>query len=427
RLARARTGGLSSPDEYRHALRDAARACLYGVDRNPFAVELAVVALWIETVDPGKPLGFLDANIRCGDSLLGLYDLAALAEGVPDAAYKPLTGDDKPTAKYFSQRNRDERKGQADLLHGGRKLPAAAKLAAALLAMRALPEDSPDEIAAKRERWKELQSGPLTHARGEAADLYIASFLLPKTGGPPALGREPMVPTTGDVWRALAGRQGHPPMVARAVDASRAERAFHWPLEFPDIFLRGKFDVVLGNPPWEVMQLGEEEYFAQRLPDIAGLAGATRKRAIAELATERPSIFAEYEADKRLFEASAEFARSSGRFDRTAKGKINTYALFAELFSMLASPRGRAGVIVPTGIATDATTAPFFAALIEGKRLFALHDFQTGMGFFDRIGHARFKFCLLTVGARQTGPERPSFSFFARTEEDFRDHRRHFS
>ena len=71
----------------------------------------------------------------------------------------------------------------------------------------------------------------------------------------------------------------------------------------------GGFDVVLGNPPWEVMQLGEEECFAQRLPEIAELAGAARKRAIAAMEKENPTAFAIYQADKRRFEASNEFAR----------------------------------------------------------------------------------------------------------------------
>jgi hypothetical protein len=92
RVARHRTGGVASADDYRHALREVVRACIHGVDRNPLAVELTKVALWIETVEPGKPLGFLDANIRCGDSLLGVFDLDALRHGIPDAAYKPLTG-----------------------------------------------------------------------------------------------------------------------------------------------------------------------------------------------------------------------------------------------------------------------------------------------------------------------------------------------
>ena len=72
RVAHARAEGVASAEDYRHALRDVARSCIHGVDRNPMAVELTKVALWIETVEPGKPLGFLDANIRCGDSLLGV-------------------------------------------------------------------------------------------------------------------------------------------------------------------------------------------------------------------------------------------------------------------------------------------------------------------------------------------------------------------
>ena len=76
------------------------------------AVELTKVALWIETVEPGKPLGFLDANIRCGDSLLGVFDLEALRQGIPDAAYKPLSGDDRNVCRALDARNKSEQRGQ---------------------------------------------------------------------------------------------------------------------------------------------------------------------------------------------------------------------------------------------------------------------------------------------------------------------------
>src|SRR5262249_58340068 len=92
-----------------HALRDVARNCLHGVDRNPMAVELTKVALWIETVDPGLPLGFFDAQIRCGDALLGVFDLKVLEAGIPHAAYKPLTGDDQEVAQYYAQKNKREK------------------------------------------------------------------------------------------------------------------------------------------------------------------------------------------------------------------------------------------------------------------------------------------------------------------------------
>ena len=162
RLARARTGGVAAPTDYRHALRDVARACIYGVDRNPMAVELTKVALWIETVEPGKPLGFLDANIRCGDSLFGVFDLKALEKGIPDDAYKPLSGDDKETAKHFLARNRAERAGQGslDFGGGGGRLPAATPLAGEAKALRAMPEDSPEEIAAKRRAFRDRPRRP---------------------------------------------------------------------------------------------------------------------------------------------------------------------------------------------------------------------------------------------------------------------------
>ncbi len=123
RLTEARHAGSPTIAQYRHALREVARFCIHGVDRNPMAVELTKVALWIETIEPGRPLGFLDANIRCGDSLLGVFDLEALRQGIPDEAYKPLTGDDKETAKHFAARNRAEKTGQGTLDFGGRMHP----------------------------------------------------------------------------------------------------------------------------------------------------------------------------------------------------------------------------------------------------------------------------------------------------------------
>ena len=84
------------PDETlrRHALREVVRHCIYGVDRNPLAVELCRTALWIETVEPGKPLSFLDAHIRCGDALVGVTNLGVLGEGIPDEALVRFVGDD---------------------------------------------------------------------------------------------------------------------------------------------------------------------------------------------------------------------------------------------------------------------------------------------------------------------------------------------
>src|SRR5579883_340314 len=285
RLARARAGGVASAEDYRHALRDVARACLHGVDRNPMAVELTKVALWIETVEPGKPLGFLDANIRCGDSLLGVFDLKALEQGIPDAAYKPLSGDDKEAAKHFAKRNKSEREGQGalDFTGGGGRMPAAAPLAGEAKALRAMPEDSPEEIAAKRKRFEAARANPKSWNLRIASDLYVAAFLTPKAGGVPANRNAVTIPTTAHVWDALANEPARASLVERAVEVSRDARAFHWPLEFPDVMTRGGFDIVLGNPPWDTMSPDAKEFFSPYDGQVRFMSPEEQKGRIAEL------------------------------------------------------------------------------------------------------------------------------------------------
>jgi hypothetical protein len=408
RVARLRNEDAGKEDT-QAALRDVVSRCIHGVDRNPMAVELAKVALWIESVSPGQPLGFLDANIRCGDALLGVFDLAVLEDGIPDEAYKPLTGDSKDAAKFYLKANRDAKKGQGtfDFAGGGGVMPAK-PIAAGLGRIKSMPEDTVAQVEKKRQAFEAWKADPARYATEVACDLYIAAFLMPKTEVP-ASHLRPMVPTTADVRLKLSGGSVYGLLEGAAMDVAKAASALHWPLEFPDVMVtKGGFDVVLGNPPWEVVQLGEEEYFQSRAPEIAELKGATRKKAIAELQQERPELFAEFARDKRHFEAINEFARSGGRFDLTARGKVNTYGLFAEHFLNLTREGGGAGLIVPTGIATDATTAPFFGHLVSSQRLAGLIDFENREKLFPAVD-SRMKFCLLTIGS---GVAEAGFAFF---------------
>ncbi|MBZ9857064.1 N-6 DNA methylase [Mesorhizobium sp. CA13] len=419
RLARVRCGGVASAADYRHALRDVVRNCIHGVDRNPMAVELTKVALWIETVEPGKPLGFLDANIRCGDALLGIFDLDALKHGIPDAAYKPLTGDDKEAAKIAGRNNRaqrEERSQQELALAQGRTAFSRASRD-----VKAMPEDDVAAVRARARAFEVAHADRSWWAAKTACDLYVAAFLIPKKfrAGAMAQAKNPdLVPTTRDVRAAFAGRSADHQLVAKGVDFTGAARAFHWPLEFPDIFERGGFDCVLGNPPWERIKLQEQEFFAARDPEIAEAANAAvREQMIAALAKADPgtrecNLHEEFELARRTAEATSTFVRTTeeevGRFPLTGRGDVNTYALFTELFSRLAGRKGRAGAIVPTGIATDATTAPFFGAMIDRKRLASLFDFENRDAIFSAV-HRSYKFSLLTIGS---DVEEAAFAFF---------------
>jgi hypothetical protein len=433
RLARIRAEGTPSLADFRHALRDVARCCIHGVDRNPMAVELTKVALWIETVDPGLPLGFFDAQIRCGDALLGVFDLKVLEDGIPDAAYKPLTGDDKDVAKFYDRANKDAKKGQGTFdFTGGRSDLPTAPLSAEFSDLRDLPEDTVADVEAKAKAYRSLRKQDAFLRARMGCNLYTSAFLLPKAGEVPSGDSERTVPTSQDVWLAVGQGKGRKPIMEKAKAATQA-RALHWPLEFPDIMGRGGFDAVLGNPPWERIKLQEKEFFAARDAEIATAPNAAaRRRKINEMRdapsdTPKRALWDEFQMAKRLSEALSAFVRikgeEGGRFPLTGTGDVNTYALFAELFSSLTGKKGRAGIIVPTGIATDATTAPFFANLVAERRLSTLMDFENAAPIFPSV-HRSFKFCLLTLGH---GLQETHFAFFLRAPAEMADPERNFS
>ncbi len=159
------------PDEAtrRHALRAVVRRCIFGVDRNPLSVELCKTALWIEAIEPGKPLSFLDAHIKCGDSLIGVADLTVLRSGIPDEAFKDLTGDDKSYCKDLRRRNKAERDNPTLSL-----VPEAAfprDLAIAITALTDAPEDSLAAVQNKRRLLQEVTEGRVAHDLRVACDL----------------------------------------------------------------------------------------------------------------------------------------------------------------------------------------------------------------------------------------------------------------
>jgi hypothetical protein len=173
---------------------------------------------------------------------------------------------------------------------------------------------------------------------------------------------------------------------------------FHWELAFPKVFSgeNAGIDCVMGNPPWEALQLEEQEFFAERDPLIASLPGDLRKRRIAELVRTNPMLAIEFESEKHNADAKNKFLRSSARYSLSAVGKLNTYAVFAEHFRCLLSKIGRMGIIVPTGIATDYSTRFYFQDIVENKNLVSLFDFENGKAIFPAV-QRNVRFCLLTV------------------------------
>ena len=422
RLARIRAEGTPALADFRHALRDVARCCIHGVDRNPMAVELTKVALWIETVDPGLPLGFFDAQIRCGDALLGVFDLKVLEEGIPDAAYKPLTGDDKDIASIYRKINAAAKSGQGgfDFGTGLNKLPETKPFAVDFSGFRELPEDTLDEIGAKAARFKELRKKQDFVRAKAACDLFIAAFLLPKSGHAPTGPSERTVPTTEEIWMALNQGKIRNAMVD-APKAAHDARAFHWPLEFPDIMQRGGFAVILGNPPWERVEVQEQEIFALTHPEIATAKNAAhRKRMIEALRTDEPKAHARWQDALRAAATEVNFYKESGRFPFGSPGKVNTYAIFADLAWQAVSPSGRAGLIIPNGLVVGFTYREFLRRLLSEKSLVSFYGFENEDKIFRDV-HNETKFGLLTISGAEVQVEQPWFTAHIRQPAEISD------
>ena len=249
-LAKVRLGeDEPAPSQYREAVRDVIRSCIYAVDKNPLAVDLCKVALWMEGHSAGLPLSFLDHHVKCGDSLVGVFDLDVLTDGIPDDAYKPVTGDDKHVASAIRKRNKAERQGQLGLAPVD-VAGAPANLAVQFAELARREERAPDDVHAKEQLYERLRAqGSEWWKYKVACDLWTAAFFTPLR---PTDGAQPdLVPTTDTVRRFLAQPDAaHGQVVGSGVGLAGKQRFFHWPLEFPDVFAAGGFDVVLGNPPF---------------------------------------------------------------------------------------------------------------------------------------------------------------------------------
>ena len=421
-LARIEAGAATSDEATRQqALREVVQHCIYGVDRNPLAVELCRTALWMETVEPGKPLTFLDSHILQGDSLVGILDPGIMVNGIPDAAYKPLTGDDKAVCSDLRKRNR--RPVQRGLFDQD----AVQEVAVASLDLDAMPEDTLDDVERKRATYEAASHDYARTREALRADLFVGAYFAPRTQTTLEL-----VPHTQDLHR-LGGQTPQRRGVKKLVRELAGRHNFlHWHLAFAGIMQDGGFDAVVGNPPWERLKLQQQEFFATRSPEIATAPNkAARERLIRRLhrddaAPAERALYLEFQSEKRRAEAASQFARSGGRFPLTGVGDLNTYAVFAETFLQLTNPRGRAGLIVPTGVATDHTTRAFFDHVVTRQRLVSLFDFENREALFASV-HRSYKFCLLTLSGRENPVPEAEFAFFLHQAEQLKEAGRRFT
>lgn len=333
--------------------------CLYGVDKNPTAVELARLSLWLATLSRGKPLSFLDHRLRAGDALVG------------------ATPEDLRHVRDTHRRSQMS----FPLLDFGVELQADVSLAvAALHSFAAKAEDDVAAVRQKESAWSRLVSdSSALHRWRLAADLWCARWFAGAKASAPelraaidALIRNDATMPTGALTRLLQD--------ARLQNEARG--FFHWPLEFADAFFdtdghplpNAGFDAVVGNPPWEMLRADHTpaEVAAKADDETGDTAGLVR------------------------------FIRDSGVYSSSGRGHINLYQPFLERALALTRRGGRVGLVLPWGLASDDGAAPLRAKLIDQCTTSSITGFDNKDAIFPVHRGVRFLAITTSPGGSTT-------------------------
>ena len=389
------------------------KKCIFGVDKNPMAVELAKTALWLHTFTVGAPLSFLDHHLKHGDSLHG--------ERL-DAVQRSL----QALGMLFQ-------KGELDRLDiAARSLNQVAELTDVDIAEAQLSKQLSAEADAqvaplhalldfwRAMRWLEPlwpaeKPEKLARLGDPTLRLALSELLSPQRNLVATL-------TAGVVDGEGPAVAAANELLVRTRELAQRERFFHWWTAFPTVFTGGApgFDAVIGNPPWDMLQMQEVEWFAERVAAIAMQPrAADRKALIANLPKTNPDMWQQFQFASERADAEQRVVRTSGDYPMLSEGRSNLYKLFVERALSLVQLNGVIAMLTPTGIAADKGSAEFFKSVSTTGRLGALFDFENKKVFFADV-HASFKFCALVFGgpARKFESIRCAFFLHALNELD---------
>ena len=376
----------------RHIIRRMVlKRCVFGVDKNPMAVELAKVALWLHTFTVGAPLSFLDHHLRCGDSLFGAWARGGIDKAIDYGGPLLLHGSVTQAERSALGMQTIEELTDAEIAEAHRSAETFAQVEEATA-----PLDAVLSLVHAID-WLEVKDRD-----GRTA---LQSFFGGLLGDPIeiALGQ-------AEVSAERPESAHFAELLRKARHLVDEERFLNWQAAFPGVWTNwqsaspeGGFDAVIGNPPWDRMKLQQVEWFATRRREIAlAPRAADRKRMIAALEQAGDPLAQDYALASERAMAAARMARSGGDYPLLSGGDLNLYSLFVERAMSLVKRDGMVGLLTPSGIASDKTAARFFKGVATEGRLKALYDFENKKVFFPDV-HASFKFCIFVASPSPIG------------------------
>ena len=367
RLAGVATQALGSDDVAKSEVdqvgllrRQIARRCIYGLDLNPMAVELARLALWIHTFVPGLPMSNLDHGLVCANSLTGIGTIDEALDALQPGRnpgeitlFDEILSDQLASSKtlLIDVANASEA-SKAEVEEGTRILAQARE--AADTARRIF-----DAAVAARLGW--IEPG-LVMDDASLRDLLIEDSLVEV--------EDYLVPA-------------------------------HMPYLFPEVFLRDRpgFDVLLGNPPWEELVYEEIKFWTLRYPGLKGQPAKRQTQLLSEYRAARPDLVEEMEAERE----TANFLRevlATGPYPGMGTGHADLYKAFAWKFLQLTRQGGRFAVVLPrTATAALGSAAWRNAVLDQGSFASVTNLLNTGEWVFEGVdGRYSIALVVATVG-----------------------------
>ena len=383
------------------------KRCVYGVDKNPMAVELSKVSLWLHTFTVGAPLSFLDHHLRCGDSLFGAW-VEPTIRRTDEKSSLFLRGSLARATRAAAPMQIIEGLTDAEIAEAHRSADIFAEVSEMTAPLHAFMS------LLHAFDWQGIRKGPVKAAFLKWLDGVFGDQIGIAQGEP------------------FDSKDAHLPHLMDALGLAASERFLNWQVAFPGVWsdweaaeLNGGFNAVIGNPPWDRMKLQQVEWFAARRPEIAlAPRAADRKRLIADLQKAEDPLAEDFRLASERAAAGARVARTSGDYPLLARGDLNLYSLFVERAMTLVKPDGMVGLLVPSGIASDKMAAPFFKSVATEGRLKALYDFENKKVFFPDV-HASFKFCVFVASPRPL-PEAAKCAFYLHAVSEVEDPERCF-
>lgn len=392
-------GEKPTDKELRLAKREILQNCIYGVDLNPMALELAKFSLWITASMPDLPLSFLDHKLKCGNSLIGATP-ELIKAGIPVEAFNPVTLDDKPVCNDLKKRVRKELEGLSKI-GGGIQTGFDFRTGATIETENDTKQfehilhsyqENAEEVENIAHEYEEVYNTMRENIDWKLADTWAAAFFILKDD------INKIYPTNITLQKIKQGEPIDEILEMNILVLAKKYNFFHWHLEFPEVFEKGGFDCILGNPPWETWEFKTLEYFSGKDPEISTTKNTKiRNLLISELENSNINLFNDYQSELYFYYSSKKYFQFSNSYKLSNRGKINLYSKFFEKAILLSNTKKGVGLIVDGGIATGFDTSVLFQYLIDQKILKSVFHFVNKNKIFDI--HRDTKFALVTLAS----------------------------